>query len=71
MDFLEVALSWAMALNYLRERARDRKKQPDAPQKLSILHMSMQLVGRALMTSGVYLHLAGKELVILGQQSTS
>lgn len=67
MDFLETALSWAMALNYLRERTEERKHQPRAPRRLSILRLSMQLVGRALMTISVYLHLAGKQLVILSQ----
>jgi hypothetical protein len=71
MDFLEIALSWALALNYLRERAEERKNRPDAPRRLSLLHLTMQIVGRVLMIIGVHLHLAGKQLVTLGQQSTS
>jgi len=71
MDFLEITMSWAMALDYLRERARERKNKPEILHRLSILHLSAQLLGRTLMTSSVYLHLAGKRLVILGQQSTS
>lgn len=71
MDFLETSLSLAMALNYLRERARERKNQPDEPQRPSILYMSRQIAGRALLVLGLSLQVSGKQLIILSQKSTS
>lgn len=71
MNFLETSLSWAMALNYLRERAKERKNTSNIPEKQPVLLLIMQFVGRALMIIGVGMQVAGKRLVKLGQGSAA
>ncbi len=71
MNFLETSLSWAMALNYLRERAKERKNTSNISEKQPVLLLIMQLVGRTLMIVGVGMHVAGKRLVKLGQGSAA
>jgi hypothetical protein len=68
MDFLETSMNWAMALNYLRERARERKSQPDEPSRMESLRLSIQIVGRALMALGLSIQLAGKQLILSSQK---
>jgi hypothetical protein len=71
MDTLGTSLGLTMALDYLHERARERNPLPDEPPRPSILRMTVQIVGRALMTTGLLLQMAGKQLIILSQKSTS
>jgi hypothetical protein len=68
MDFLKTSLSWGMALNYLSERAKERKSQPDELRRLSVLRLSIQIVGRALMVLGLSIQLAGKQLSLSSQK---
>jgi hypothetical protein len=71
MDTIEGSMKVAMALNYLREKASERRNVSDKPTRQPVLLLSTQIMGRALMIVGREVQVVGMRLVKFGQRETS
>lgn len=67
MDPFETFMKVAMAQNYLREKSREQKHNPDELAIRPVLMLLAQIVGRALMVLGREVQIAGIRLVKFGQ----
>ena len=71
MNELETAMGVAMALKYLREQIRERNQHLGIRTRQSIIRLSVQTIGRLLMTVGVEMQITGKRLITAGQIETT
>src|SRR6266700_1500734 len=66
MDTIEGSMKVAMALNYLREKVRERQRNSDRLERRPVLLLSIQIAGRALMIAGREGQIVGMRLVKFG-----
>ncbi|GHO97094.1 hypothetical protein KSF_071420 [Reticulibacter mediterranei] len=67
MNQLDTAMGVAMALKYLREKLNERKLAMGTQTRQTFMQLSIQIIGRLLMTVGIEIQITGKRLVKLGQ----